>query len=136
MILWCIVPEIWSATDRIYCHFGPMFLPFYPLATWKIKILKKWKKSPGDTFILHKCTISDDHMMYSPWDMEPDRHNFLPFWVIFCPFTALAMQEIKILKKWKQPRKLEFKKMKKKFWRHHFRHVCQKLWSHDVWFLR
>ena len=27
-IIWCMVPEIWSVTDRIFCHFVP-FLPFY-----------------------------------------------------------------------------------------------------------
>ena len=41
-VIWCMVPQIWSATDIIFCHFG-LILPFYPLATWKIKILKKWK---------------------------------------------------------------------------------------------
>ena len=25
MIIWCMVPEIWSATDRTFCHFGPFF---------------------------------------------------------------------------------------------------------------
>ena len=24
-IIWCMVPEIWSSTDRIFCHFGPFF---------------------------------------------------------------------------------------------------------------
>ena len=24
-IIWCMVPEILSATDRIFCHFGPFF---------------------------------------------------------------------------------------------------------------
>ena len=24
-VIWCMVPEIWSATDRIFCHFGPFF---------------------------------------------------------------------------------------------------------------
>ena len=24
-IIWCMVPEIWSATDRNFCHFGPFF---------------------------------------------------------------------------------------------------------------
>ena len=36
----CMLPEIWSATDRIFgllCH----FLLFYLLATQKVKILKK-----------------------------------------------------------------------------------------------
>ena len=36
------------------------------------------------------------------WDMERDRHNFLSFWTIFCPFTPLTTQKTKILKKWKK----------------------------------
>ena len=39
-IIWCMVPEIWSMTDKI-CHFG-LFCPFTPLTTQKIKNLKKW----------------------------------------------------------------------------------------------
>ena len=82
-----MVPETWSATDRILCQSGPflpllppygpkesklqrqkflsswaIFRPFSPLTTWKIKILKL-TKTPGDT-ILHICTINDNHMMY------------------------------------------------------------------------
>ena len=29
-IIWCMVPEIWSATDRIFCHNGPIFCPPSP----------------------------------------------------------------------------------------------------------
>ena len=47
-------------------------------------------------------TINDNHRMYGSWDMEHDRHNFLSFWTIFCPFTPLKAQKIKILKKWKK----------------------------------
>ena len=92
-----MVPEIWSATDRIflsqvyqkpdhrlYCswdmagdrcnyfHFGlyvsPLLLP------------------PGVIIIWHKCTKNHDHMLYSSWDMARDRCNFFSFWPIFCPF--------------------------------------------------
>ena len=38
------VPEIWSETDRIFCHFGPFFAfipPPPPLTTTKIKISKQ-----------------------------------------------------------------------------------------------
>ena len=31
--------------------------------------------------------------------MERDRQIFLSFWTIFCPFTTLTTQKIKILKK-------------------------------------
>ena len=43
-IIRCNVPEIWSETDRIFCHFGPFFALKNPLIISKIKILKKWKK--------------------------------------------------------------------------------------------
>ena len=39
-IIWCMLHEIWSATDKYFCHFGP----FFSLTTWRIKILKKWNK--------------------------------------------------------------------------------------------
>ena len=32
------------------------------------------------------------------WDMKHDRNNFLSFWDIFCTFTPLTTQKIKILK--------------------------------------
>ena len=41
-------------------------------------------------------------MMYGSWDMEHDGHNFLSFWTIFCPFTPLTPQKMKISKKWKK----------------------------------
>ena len=63
--------------------FCTIFCPFTPVKTWKIKILKKWKKNPGDVIILQMCTLNDSHMMYGYWDMEHDRQNFLLFWTIF-----------------------------------------------------
>ena len=38
----CVVPEIWSMTDKTFLTLDH-FLPFYPLTTQKIKILKIWK---------------------------------------------------------------------------------------------
>ena len=35
---WCMVPEIWSATDRIFLSFCTIFCPFTHLRTRKIKI--------------------------------------------------------------------------------------------------
>ena len=57
------------------------------------------EKTPGDIIILHICTINDNHMMYGSWDMECNRQNFLSFWTVFCPFTPLWTQKIKIFKK-------------------------------------
>ena len=37
-------------------------------------------------------------MIYGFWNIRSDRHKFLSFWVIFCPFSPLTTQKIKILK--------------------------------------
>ena len=64
-------------------------LPFYTaLTTGKIKIWKNEKKTPTDVIIWHMCTINDNNMMYSSWDMEHDRQNFLSFWTIFLHFYS------------------------------------------------
>ena len=177
-IIWCIVPEIWSTTDRISCHFGPFFAPNNP----KKHNFEKLKKTPGD-IILNMFTINDNHIMYSSWDMKCDGQNFLSFWTVFCPFTPLTTWKINILKKWKKTpgdiiilhmytknhdhmlycsldmvlsgchfyflfwavfcpftsltaKKSKFKKNEKKAWRyHHFTKVYQKSWSYAILFL-
>ena len=73
------------------------------METQEIKILK-WKKRPGD--IIPMCTTNENHMMYGSWDMESTTQNFFSFWTIFCPFTPLTPQKIKILKKWKKRLKI------------------------------
>ena len=109
-----MVPEIWSETDRIFCHFGPFFDLLLPDNPENQKFEKK-KKAPGDIIILHMCTINDNHMMYGSRDMEHNRQNVLSFWNNFCPFTPLTTQKIKI-------------KKKKSTWRYrHFTHVYHKL---------
>ena len=46
--------------DRYNCYFSfwAIFCPFTPLAAQNIRILEKWKKTPGDIIILHICTTS------------------------------------------------------------------------------
>ena len=89
-----------SMSDKIFCHFGPFFALLPSLK--KSKFWKTEKKTPGDIIILHKCTINDNHMMYGSWDMKHGRQNFLSFWTVFCSFTPLTTQKIKILKNWKK----------------------------------
>ena len=55
-IIWCMVPELWSATDRIFCHSGLFFLPFYPLMDPENQNFEKMKKPPDDIIILQMCT--------------------------------------------------------------------------------
>ena len=91
--------------DRCNCYFSfwAVSCPFTPLTAWKIKILKKWKKGPGDIINLHMCSKNYDQMMYRSWDMGRDRCNcYFSRWAIFCTFTTLTVRKIKLLKKWKK----------------------------------
>ena len=100
MIIWCMVPEILSTTDRIFCHFRLFFALLTPYNP-ENQNFEKMKKIPGGIIILNMSAINENHMMYDSWDMEHDRQNFFSFWTIFCPFTPsspllLTTQRIKI----------------------------------------
>ena len=118
-ILWCIVPEIWSVMDRIFCHFGLFFALLH-------KELKFWK-TEKNTWRYHHFTSVPKIMiilLYCSLDMACNGCNcYFSFWAIFCSFTT------------KQSEKSKFKK--KKIWKNCLEiYVSQKLWSDDVWFLR
>ena len=88
IIIWCMVPEIWISTTEL-CDILDHFLPFYPLRTWEIKILKKWKKMTGHIIILHMCTINENHDV---WFLRNGVQQ-TEFFVIlshFCPFSTLT----------------------------------------------
>ena len=108
-----------------FLSFWTVLCLFTPLTTQKNKILKNLKKAPWDIIILHMCTINDNQIMYGSWDIECDRHIFLLFWTIFCPFTPLTTQNIKILKN-----------LKNAWGYYHFTQVYKKLGSYAVLFLR
>ena len=59
-----MVPEIWSPTDRICCHFGPFpaLLPPNNPENQNFENMKR-KKTLGDIIILHMSTINNNHMM-------------------------------------------------------------------------
>ena len=86
-IIWCMVPEIWSAMGRIVIL--DQFLPFYPINNPKDQNFDKMKtktKTPGDIIILHKCAKNRDHMLYCSCDMARDGCNFFHFGLFFLPF--------------------------------------------------
>ena len=58
-----MVPEIWSATDIIFCHFGPFFV-LLPPNNPENQNFEKIKKIFGDIIILHKRTKNHDHMLH------------------------------------------------------------------------
>ena len=80
------------------------FLPFYTTNIPKNENFKNINKTPGD-IILHKSTKHHGHI-YCSWDIANDACNFyFSFWAIFCPFTSLKAQKIKISKKKKKMKK-------------------------------
>ena len=90
-IIWCMVPEIWSATDRIFCHFG-LFFALLPFKNPENQNFENMKKMLVDNIILHICTINANHMVYVSWDMEHDRQFFLILDHLF-PFYPLNNPE-------------------------------------------
>ena len=74
-----MVPEIWCATE-FFSHFGLVFAlpPPPPLTNNPEKQnFEKMKKMPGNIITLHKCTINDNHTMYSSSDMKRDTQFFV-----------------------------------------------------------
>ena len=94
-IIWCIVPEIKSTKDGMFCHFGPfcVLLPKKRKNAWRYHFTKMHQKSwlyvlncssmydecnfyflfwaifHLQLNILDVCYTNNHHMMYHSWDM-------------------------------------------------------------------
>ena len=79
-----MVPEIWSATDRIFYHFLP-FYPFFALTTQKIKILKKWRKKKKKAWRYHFTHVYHKWRSYEVWFLRYGAYQteLLSFWTVF-----------------------------------------------------
>ena len=101
--IWCMAPEIWSSTDRMFLSSWAIFCPFTPTPT-----PKQPEKSPGDIIILHNSTKNHDHMLYCSWDMMRDGCNsYFSFWAMLFPFTPLTTQKMSS-KQWKKDLGISF----------------------------
>ena len=58
-----MIPDIWSAADRCFCHSGQFFALLPPMDP-KNQNFGKMNNKPEDNIILQMCTIYDSHMMY------------------------------------------------------------------------
>ena len=123
-IIWYMVPETLSATDRILCQSGPffpllplygpkesklqrqkflsfwaIFCPFSPLTTWKIKILKLRK----NTWRYHFTHLHHKWQSYDLWFLRygAQRKEFFVNLDRFSPFYPPM-----------DPKNQNFKKMK------------------------
>ena len=99
--IWCMVPEIWSMTDRIFCHFGPFFA-LLPPNNFKNRNLEKLKKRPGD-IILH---VYHKLQSYDVWFLSATNNFFCHFGPFFAFLHPLITWKIEILKNWKKVLKI------------------------------
>ena len=102
-IIWYMVLEISTATDRFVFSSLAIFWPFTNLTAQKMKISQNWKKAPGDITLVHKCTKYHNHRLYCSWDMVCAGCNcYFSLWTTFYPFTPLTARKMKISKNWKK----------------------------------
>ena len=100
-VIWCMIPETWSAPDRIFLSSWAIFCLFTAITAQETEI-KKNKKTTGD-IILHNCTKNHDHMLHCSWDMPLDGCNcYFSFLAILYPFIPLAAQKLTVSKKMKK----------------------------------
>ena len=76
-IIWGTVTEVWNETDRLFCHFGPLFTLIYPLFTHYLPTpqakpenqnFEKMKKASGDVIIRYICTKNHNHKISLFWE--------------------------------------------------------------------
>ena len=76
-----MVPEIWSATDRIFCHWT-VFCPFTPPPPPmgpENQNFEKIKKPLEDIIILKMFAINDNYMIYGFSDRSATDKTFCHF---------------------------------------------------------
>ena len=104
-IIWCIVPEIWSATDRTFCRSGLFFALLPPYGPIKSKFWQNDKNTWRDHHFMnvyHKWESSD--VCFLRYGVQQTEFfiildNFLPFYPPLPP---------------NNPKNLNFQKMKEK----------------------
>ena len=84
-ITWCMLPEIWSVRDIIFCHFGPFFCPLTPLPpnnleNQNFEKLKKARRYHHFTQVFQKSWSYLQFLRYGAQQI-----SYLSFWAIFCP---------------------------------------------------
>ena len=86
-IIWCMVPEIWSATDKTFCHYGPFFALLPPYGPRKSKFWKNEKNTwryYHFTHVYHKWQ-SYDVWFLSYWAQQTEFFVILDYFLHFYP---------------------------------------------------
>ena len=108
---------------QIFFSIWIVFCPFTPLKTWKIKILKKWKK----------------HLQISSFYTRVPKIRIICYTVpeIWCRTDVIVIGLFFDLLSRPTAWKMKIsKKMKKSIQCHNFTQVYQKLWLYGILFLR
>ena len=101
-IIWCMVPEIWSVTDRIFCHSETLFVLLPPYRPRKSKF---WKNKKNSYRYYHFTQAYHKWQSYDVWFLRHKawQTELLVILDHFLPFCLpLTTQKIKILKKIKK----------------------------------
>ena len=101
MIIWCMPPEIWCSTNRVFCHFGPFFALL--LLTPKFKTWKNLKNA------WRYCLFTHVHnkWRYDAWFLRYKMRQ-IKFFVILGHFLPFDPRN--------NPRNQNFEKKMKKNW--------------------
>ena len=100
--IWCMVPEIWSTANMIFCHFGLFFAPLPPYGP---RISKFWKNEKNAWKYYHFGYVYHTWQSYYAWFLRQGAW-WTEFFVILDSFFVLlppplTTWKIKLLKKWK-----------------------------------
>ena len=101
MIKWCMLTQIWSATNILSCHFRQFFalLPY----CWPQKL--KFEKNVKSTWRYYPFKhVHHKSRKYDVWFLryKVQRTKFYVILSFFSPLTLLTTQKIKIKKKIKK----------------------------------
>ena len=95
--IWCMVPEIWSSTGKIFSHFGPFFVLLLKNQNFE---KKAWRYNQL-SLVYHKW------QSYDVWFLRYKVQRTELFLDYFLPFSPLPVKtcKIKTLIKWKKKKK-------------------------------
>ena len=123
MIIWTMLPELWSVADIMFCHFGSFFalIPYYlpRKSNFGKNVKKPWTHYPF-------TYVYNNWRSYDVWFLTyKARQSFCHFGSSFALWTS------------EQFKKSKFWKNQYNTWRYyHFTLVYHKWQSYGVWFLR
>ena len=96
-IIWCMVPEIWSATDIIFSHFRPFFAVLPHLQPEKSKLKKKNTKKKKRVEIYYFTQVYQKSWSYAipflRFTFVDECNCYFSFWAIFWAIFFLKWEK-------------------------------------------